>query len=480
MILLPDKSKRSLDDFPFFKPLEHKQTLHIACPYLATVKDLKTRISGLTRIPLPKIRLVFEGEVLQDDAVLPLQAFNTQVSAKNVVDDVFRCRLYLSIDASAGDGELPDVSDISQDSSDSSGRGSEEPSEPASEPPPTAPVAQLVEPLVDEDEVDRLLKQQREQEFDLRKDLAKISCERYYDILAAEGYADEGAFAQLTDEELRPLFVPQLARARIGALADTLRRRLELLHREQDTLKMQVERFMVETADTVTAQSMEIDGVDILYAKKSDIAEAWREKGRRDGRAVLEEAERRRAEERRLHLRLHGPPPREHSDAMQRRIAFARIRCAKDDLGVSLWAAPRPRTFCCAKHCKDSAALQSEAVQARRRSAYALIHAFLRRHDYYCNGFVSREVLLAASAYVLGRVGLTMDEEELQRVLRGSEMSRDEQTTSQHWSTTERWAGEGRYGAVLGLPVLMYSMVKYEQEMLDAIAILDRKRLVGY
>lgn len=58
--------------------------------------------------------------------------------------------------------------------------------------------------------------------------------------------------------------------------------------------------------------------------------------------------------------------------------------------------------------------------------------------------------------------------------------TRDEQTTSQHWSTTEHWGGAGKHGAVLGLPVLVYSMIKFERVMLDAIAVLDRRRLVGY
>jgi hypothetical protein len=91
LILLPEKSKR-VDNLEFFQPLENKKTLNLACPYYATVFELRLRICGLTHIPIEKIRLLYGGEILKDSDFLEKEVFNTEVSTADPVDDVFRCR----------------------------------------------------------------------------------------------------------------------------------------------------------------------------------------------------------------------------------------------------------------------------------------------------------------------------------------------------------------------------------------------------
>ena len=64
----------------------------MACPYFATVLELKLRICGLTRIPIEKIRLIYGGEILHDSDFLEKDVFNQEVPSTDPVDDVFRCR----------------------------------------------------------------------------------------------------------------------------------------------------------------------------------------------------------------------------------------------------------------------------------------------------------------------------------------------------------------------------------------------------
>ena len=74
MILLPTIEPEN--EF-YVSQLEQKRTLHIICSIPSTVKELKSRIAGITIIPCERIGLLFCGAVLNDQDTLSPEVYST-------------------------------------------------------------------------------------------------------------------------------------------------------------------------------------------------------------------------------------------------------------------------------------------------------------------------------------------------------------------------------------------------------------------
>eukprot|EP01041_Mallomonas_annulata_P010770 gene10770-22495_t len=525
MILLPEASKR-LEEFEFFKPLEKKKTLHIACPYFCTVLELKCRIHGLTGIPQERMRLLFYGEVLQNDMVLPKDVFNKHVKEKHIVDDVFRCRCHdIEVEDHISDMTSGDSSSDEENEEDDDDDNDDEENKDKDNPEndeDTSAVAKRINKeggvnvidgtkgvnneVEEDDEVDRLYKDRKAKIFDLQRDMELIQCGRYADVLAIQGYADEGAFANISDMVMQSFGLPRLARIRVLALADNIRRRLEIMHRDKTTLLVQVQANLMDQSATVTSKAINLnlnmnmnmntatgEGMNLaedggasgetMFLRKKDVTDAWLNKLKGESRVIALEQERIQAIEAERLLKLHGRSPNTHPIELQMKINKIRRRCEKDDLGVSTShkAVPVSWSWCCDKHSSDASALRESAVEARRRSNVADLHAFLMRSDCYRNGFLSREVLISAGRMQLKKCVLHMSDEELHALVTECAETREDQMSSQRWNAIEKGKGacHSNGGANLGLPVTKYSRLKFEKAMADAIAVRDRKRMIS-
>ena len=81
-----------------------KDVVFIALPIGSTVHDLKHRIHGLSHIPTNRIRLMLCGHVLSDQTIVPEEVFESQKKA-STEEDIYRARLFLSMQPINEDGE---------------------------------------------------------------------------------------------------------------------------------------------------------------------------------------------------------------------------------------------------------------------------------------------------------------------------------------------------------------------------------------
>lgn len=154
-----------------------------------TVLELKQKISGLTTIPIPKLRLIFCGEILKnDDENIPRDAFELN---ENVAedDDIFRPRIQVS------------VQHVHSDLDDQLG-SDKKPEEGADAELEFRMRMLRMAEAGDDDQSPRLDGDIQDDDgnvddnidvqlFDLRIDLEKIQCGKYFDVLRDSGYGNE-------------------------------------------------------------------------------------------------------------------------------------------------------------------------------------------------------------------------------------------------------------------------------------------------
>ena len=96
LIRLPKITDELSSKYDFLTSLKNKKTLHIHCPLVGSVEELKLRIQGLTSIPKSLIALFCCGELLKDSDIVPTEYFSLQKSAADIIADpdgeVFRSR----------------------------------------------------------------------------------------------------------------------------------------------------------------------------------------------------------------------------------------------------------------------------------------------------------------------------------------------------------------------------------------------------
>ena len=162
-----------------------------------TVGELKRRIRGLTEISIRQMMLVYRGTVLHDTATIPEEAFEL-LHPLSFFEDLYRPKVYLRVfsreaiehDDNSDNGDDDDKSDASDGLGALTGEA--------------FPENYVMEEDYHVDKMSRaesagsfmlddlqIAKYIKEQTFDLQLELERIQSEGFFDVLHAEGYADE-------------------------------------------------------------------------------------------------------------------------------------------------------------------------------------------------------------------------------------------------------------------------------------------------
>ena len=376
-------TKYHVDD-PAFANVQ--SPLYLVAPMICTVIELKNRIYGATKIPVVRMRLLFCGEVLsEDDTYIPDEAFEV-AHVQDEDAEVFRPHLYLSLMRY----EDPDVESVSSVSTSESVRAER-----------AAALALEEAERQEQEELERERNARAKRledlefaklgikniEFNLKDDLHKIGCDYFYEPLLTHGYADEGAFSNLTDEVLRrkPLYIPKRARYVIAALADAIKRRIDLDNAPKTSKMTSVEDELLMAGKIHKRQ---VEGLGDATTKR-DIQRAWEAKIKKE-KADLKALE----EEKLKPKRPEDRPKRVHSMEVQDLIDKIRKFHSKDEYGLPASYNLIPESkFCCEKHKRESIMLRERYVQRLKYSNINDMKQNVIKQDTYKYGFLSREVL---------------------------------------------------------------------------------------
>ena len=164
-----------------------------------TIGELKRRIRGLTEISIRQMMLVYRGTVLQDTTTIPEEAFEL-LHPLSFFEDLYRPKVYLRVfsrEAVKRDDNSDDGGDDDDDKSDASGdlgalTGEVFPDNYVIEEEERIGRMSRAESagsfMLDDHQIAKYIK---EQTFDLQLELERIQSEGFFDVLHAEGYADE-------------------------------------------------------------------------------------------------------------------------------------------------------------------------------------------------------------------------------------------------------------------------------------------------
>ena len=163
-----------------------------------TIGELKRRIRGLTEISIRQMMLVYRGTVLHDTTTIPEEAFEL-LHPLSFFEDLYRPKVYLRVFSreAVEHDDNSDNGDDEDDKSDASGGLGVLVGE-------AFPENYVME---EEDRIDKMSRAEsagsfmlddlqiakyiKEQTFDLQLELERIQSEGFFDVLHAEGYADE-------------------------------------------------------------------------------------------------------------------------------------------------------------------------------------------------------------------------------------------------------------------------------------------------
>lgn len=350
-------------------PVEMKNYVLISAPMNITVDELKVKLYATLPgdIEPKRLLLLYQGETLKNGRkCVPRDAFERTAEDFNLqgngmlLDDFFLFRPRLCV------GILQKEIEVEVE---------EEESDPGEEEPQDFRDDTAFGVIVKVDEVVEVVAKY-DDKFRLERDMKKIDCEMYTEQLENWGYGDEGAFSEITEEDLStlPLVIPRRVRVRIMNLADTIKRRLN----EEDKIKSNTKYKMLETQMHEGGQLSKVsvdDGTGRVFNKKSDINKAFaqdeKEKKRlanlkRFGKIVEEVVDPDEVK----HLK-------KHSEALAMKIATIRKDYKLDEDGIYenyLDRINRGRAFkteyCCNKHrdlCEQNRTIQITERKVRNQ-----------------------------------------------------------------------------------------------------------------
>jgi len=387
---------------PLLSPLSEK--LYVAIPVGAPVSQLKLRIQGATGIPLSLIRLMLCGSALEDSDPVPTDAFEV---TRQTTDDavVFRPRLFLTLKPALEDARPPSVvSEVSEVDEEelrlaAEARAAQEEAERHE-----AELLAIREARTRELEERLRAEHMRPADFDLSSDLEKIGCAHFIMPLRRAGFADEGAFASLSDDVLQEhgLWIPRKARVRLVALADSIKRRIEVRSRSRPGALREVERAMVlKNGSGAKINTRTVEGLDSNFTTKASVTKAFEAKKREEARAKSAEAEALRLA---AEAEAHKDDPRSHDPDTARLIAAIRWRCTEDEFGIPINCyRPEPPRACCSKHLSGMEQRRADFLTSRAEGNLTALTIMLARADTFGRGVCSRAALRNAALYYLKR-----------------------------------------------------------------------------
>ena len=454
-------TKYHVDDPAFAKV---QSPLYLAVPMTCTALELKKRIHGATKIPVVRMRLMFCGEVLSDDDMyIPDEAFEL-AHVQNEDDEVFRPHIYLSL----MHYDAPDAESVSSVSTSESVRA---------ERAAAAALAEAERQEQEELERERAARAKRLEdiefaklaikniEFNLKDDLHKIGCDYFYDTLRIHGYADEGAFSNLTDDVLRnkPLYIPKRARYVIAALADAIKRRIDLDNAPKTSKMSTVENDLLEAGKIHKRQ---VEGLSGEATTKKDIQRAW------EAKVKKEKADAKAAEEEKLKPKKEDRPKRVHAKEVQDLMDRIRRFHSKDEFGLPATYNLIPESkFCCEKHKRESIMLREKFVQRRKDSNSTDMKQNAIKQDTCKYGFLSREALRFIAINQFKKFGYNPPLFRIDKALDHSIRDSAELLKECEWLRPKE-----RDNILFPFPVVRYDTHKFIQFIVDIIEELDREK----
>lgn len=447
--------------------------LHIACPNFSTALELKQRIHGMTAIPIERMRLMLCGTVLRDGDRLPTEAFEqTQRTTDDA--DVFRARMFLSLlpvlDEPKPESIISVLSELDEEELKAAFEAKAKAEEVLRK---EAEVMAIREARTKALEVQLLLDHVRPANFDLGSDLEKIHCSAFVHALKKAGFADEGAFAHITDDTLQEtgLWIPRKARVRIVALADSIKRRMEVSARTAPGALVDVEKTMVTGGNMVTRG---IEGLEENFTTKAQVTKAFQKKAREDRKTKNEAEDRTRlavVEEQ----KKREPKPHECETLLL--MQHIRWRCETDtfdDLPKHCFR-PEPPKFCCKKH--EVASIERRGTyisQLKERNLTDLTVQTLAA-DSLKRCFVPREALKMIALTHLKRHEYDLSEHEVELVLTNSLVSAAQQSRLGAWGREIE-----RKDNPLGIiPAPFYDSRRFVAALADLMEEFDRLRFLS-
>lgn len=455
------------------------ETLYVALATGTKVGLLKRRIQGLTHLPETRIRLMLCGSVLEDAEAVPLEAFELTNKTSDD-DDVFRPRIYLTLrpEPEALDKPLSEASQVSEIDEEELRLANEAKALAAEALRKEEEVRAIREARAREIEAKIANDSQRHSKFDLSTDLEKIGCSSFIEPLKRAGFADEGAFSRLSDDVLQEhgLLVPRKARVRIVALADSIKRKLEVKNRSRAGALKEVERAMVMGGGGgKKLNTRSVEGLAENFTTKSAINKAFEAKKKAEQRA--KNAEEQKAKDGAEALARRNEP-KQHDVDTQRLIAAIHWRCTLDEDGLPVNCyRPTEGKFCCPKHEKAAVQRRQEFIEQRGLSNSTALAVRLAAADTLKRGVVSRAAMLSVARWHLNENGYTMDvgEEEtrllLDRCLVPAEQQRRLEAWGRHVERTRCPVG--------GFPVPVYDARAFVLLLADRMRMCDEKRLLA-
>jgi hypothetical protein len=197
IILIPE-----IDEFGEEVDEGSSRSVVFACPLVLTVHELRRRVAGETGMPLKKMHMFYQGSLLVDDDFVPAAVFeNLDGIEYDSDEETFRPRVCLQIyEHEEGPGEDVDESSLFQPSIETGPdmgigidpeEGSEEEGEGDDEEEERARIMLgSSKEMVEMDERQEAAYNLQMKAFDLKYDLEKIHCSKYYDALQKQGYSD--------------------------------------------------------------------------------------------------------------------------------------------------------------------------------------------------------------------------------------------------------------------------------------------------
>lgn len=456
--------------------------LHVTLPVGATGLQLKKRLHGMTNIPVVRIRLMFCGSVLEDGEAIPVDAFE-ETNKKSDDADVFRPRMFLTLKPVVEDETKPPsvVSEPSEVDEDELRLAAEAKAAADEAQRHEAELHAIREARTRELEEKLKAEHMRPADFDLTSDLEKIGCSHFIIPLRKAGFADEGAFARITDDVLQEhgLWVPRKARVRIVALADSIGRRLEVRSRTKPGALKEVERAMVTGGGkgkaTAKLNTRSVEGLDGNFTTKASVTRAFEQKKKDEQRAKVAELDRERQEAEAV---VHKDDPRPLDAETRRLIAAIRWRCEEDEFGLPVHCyRPDPPRFCCAKHQEICLQRRTAFLKERTATNKTALEVAMAAADTFGKGVCSHVALRSAALAYLRRNDYLDDvpETRVDQLLASSLLSAEEQ------SRLEAWASERvRMDCIVGrIPAPVYDGKAFAAALSDVLREVDDRRLLS-
>lgn len=476
-----------------------KETLYVAVPTLSTVGELKQRLFGITSISKSKIRLMLCGSALSDLDFLPEEVFEPTKKVMDEDDDLYRPRLYMSIKPLEGgeeDDAKSEVSDVSElameeELADDAPNG-EELVKTEADIAAEAEVAAMEQQIKAAEEAEEKAMQERNAEaaaleaamhdathkkskvFSLKKDLERIMCHHFYDVLKAAGFDDEGAFSELTHEVLldKGIWIPRKARTRMVALADSLKRRIDQRLAKGSQAK---DRLNAQMKESGAIKGVAIEGIDGVMTNKKDINNAFKEQQKKLDAENREKRMRLQAIEAAL-LRKGNPEPKVHPEALQLKIDKIRWANKRDefDVHVNVLRAP-PSVFCCTKHKQEVLEKRDTFIKARTESNRSDLSMQVKLADNSQLGFVSRDILRVLAQHHFRKRGFPLPEEDLEQLLDECIVDGEDQKEMFEWTAKEKYRKANPFGFI---PVAIYDSHYLVEVLVHKLEKLEYDRFV--